>query len=94
MIGGRKRAISGAAMVFVHANNLMALDLGASTYGSIMALPNTAEANLPTLSAYVRVSDVKLQSMLNGLWDNLVNEVERPTKHNLDQTYTPPTKLH
>ena len=86
MIGGRKRAISGAAMAFVPANNLMALDLGAGTYGSVMALPNTAEANLPTLSAYVRVSDVKLQSMLNGLWDNLVNEVERPTKHNLDQT--------
>ena len=86
MIGGRKRAISGAAMAFVPANTLMALDLGAGTFGSVMALPSTTEANLPTQSAYVRVSDVKLQSVLNGLWDNLVNEVGRPTKHNLDQT--------
>ena len=86
MIGGRKRVISSAAMAFVPANTLIALDLGAAAFGSIMAQPSAAEANLATLSAYVRVSDVKLQSVLNRLWDNLGNEVERPTKYNLDQT--------
>jgi hypothetical protein len=46
MIGGRKRVISGAAMAFVPANTLIALDLGAAAFGSIMAQPSAAEANL------------------------------------------------
>ena len=86
MIGPRKRVISGAAMAFVPANTLMAFDLGGGTFGSILGVPKTAEANLPNQNAYVRVSDMKLHSTLNGLWDNLVKEVARPDRQSLDQT--------
>ncbi|MCF6443213.1 helix-turn-helix domain-containing protein [Nereida sp. MMG025] len=75
MIGGRVRAMSGSVAMFVPAETLHAIQLPTGTFGTIISLPSDSTFSLPEGPRFIRVTDVKMQQVVNNLWDNLTQEV-------------------
>lgn len=76
MLNGRVRAMSGSVAMYIPANTLHAIQMPTGTFGTVLSLPDDQGIPFPDGPRFVRVTDVKIQQQVNGLFDNLIFEME------------------
>lgn len=80
-VRGRRRGVGVHNALFLPANTLFSLDLGAQGFGQALTFPASTPIPLPRGPMHLRVRDVSAQSELTGLIEAMQREVSAARPH-------------